>query len=106
MKVNITHPGLELRFQKGSYGIKRTDKPFSWQPVDLTLEQMINADAANKLTRIIHSTNSIFARQRWCKSHSIRSAIISHVMEEVGLRKSQDVTTDLDKKRIKKHFIQ
>ncbi|CAH0731407.1 unnamed protein product, partial [Brenthis ino] len=39
LKVSITHPGLELQFQKGSYGIKRTDKPFSRQPVDLTLEQ-------------------------------------------------------------------
>lgn len=52
LKVNDTHPGLREDFEKGSFGVKRTDKPFSRQPVDLTLEQTINADAANKLTGI------------------------------------------------------
>lgn len=64
----------------GTFGVKRTDKPYSRQPVDLTLEQTINADAANKLSGVSHMTNSISARQRWCKSHTLRSTIISHMM--------------------------
>ena len=63
-------------------------------------EQTINADAANKLTGIVHTTNSLSARQRWCKSHSIRSTIVSDVMDETGLRKHQEVTADLQKSRI------
>lgn len=106
MKVHETHPGLYLRLQRGSFGVKRTDKQFSRQPVDLTLEQTINADAANKLTGISHTTNSIKARQRWCKSHSIRSKIIAHIMEESGLRPDQDITADLEQSRIKKHSLQ
>jgi hypothetical protein len=70
MKARETHPGLHLRLQNGSYAIKRTDKPFSRQPINYTLETTTNADAANKLTGISHMTNSISARQRWSKSHS------------------------------------
>ncbi|KAG5866441.1 hypothetical protein JTB14_015345 [Gonioctena quinquepunctata] len=106
MKVHESHPGLQLQLGRGSFGVKRTDKPFSRQPIDLTLEQTINADAANKLTGIMHTTNSISARQRWCKSHSIRSTIISHVMKQTGLKKSQDITADLEKSRIKRNSLQ
>lgn len=102
MKVEETHPGLLERLEKGSFGVKRTQKSFSRQPVDLTLEQTINADAANKLTGISYLTNSIAARQRWCKSHSIRSAIIHFTMERAGLRKTQDVSADLEINRMKK----
>ena len=100
LRINDWHPGLKLQLGKGSFGIKRREKSFSRQPVDLTLEQTINADAANRLTGIVHTTNSLSARQRWCKSHSIRSSIISHTMDRVGLRKRQDVTADLEKSRI------
>lgn len=48
IKVEHTHPGLIEDFRKG-IGIRRTDKNFSMQPIDLTVEQTINADAANKL---------------------------------------------------------
>ncbi|XP_067618035.1 uncharacterized protein [Eurosta solidaginis] len=106
MKVEESHPGLGEQFRKESFGIKRTEKPFSRQSVDLTLEQTINADAANKLTGISHMTNSIAARQRWCKSHSFRSTIIAFVMEETGIRKRQDITADLEKNRIQKNSTQ
>jgi hypothetical protein len=106
MKARETHPGLHLRLQNGSFAIKRTDKPFSRQPIDYTLETTINADAANKLTGISHMTNSISARRRWCKSHSIRSTITAHVMEETGLRSVQDITADLERSRINRHSLQ
>ncbi|KYN03439.1 hypothetical protein ALC62_05715 [Cyphomyrmex costatus] len=106
MKIDETHPGLRENFTKGSLGIKRTTKPFSKQAIDLTLEQTINADAANKLTGISHITNSISARQRWCRSHTIRSAIISHIVKETGLNKLQDVTADLQNSKIKKSTTQ
>lgn len=86
--------------------MKRTNNPSSRQPIDLTLEQTINADAANKLTGVSHTTNSISARQRWCKSHTLRSIIISFIMSETGLRKDQDITTDLQKSRIEKNSQQ
>ncbi|GFV42589.1 uncharacterized protein TNCV_1315941 [Trichonephila clavipes] len=90
----------EKDFQK-DFGIKRTNKPFSRQPIDLTLEQTINADAARTLTGIAHLTNSISARQRWA-SHDIRSTIITHVLEEIGITKKQDISTELQPHNIKK----
>ncbi|GFY41710.1 hypothetical protein TNIN_279931 [Trichonephila inaurata madagascariensis] len=53
MNVAKTHPDLFEEFQKRFFGIQRTYKPFSKQPIDLVLEQTINADAARRLTGII-----------------------------------------------------
>ncbi|KAG5868946.1 hypothetical protein JTB14_005538 [Gonioctena quinquepunctata] len=102
MKVAETHPGLEEEFKNGFFRIKRTAKPFSRQPVYLTLEQTINADAARRLTGIVHSTDSIPAHQRWARSHDIRSTVITNVLEKVGLGKNQDISAELQPSNIKK----
>lgn len=101
-KVPTTHPGLEEDFQRGFFGVKRTNKPFSRQPIDLTLEQTINADAARTLTGITHLTHLISARQRWARSHDIRSSIITHVLDELGITKKQDISADLQPNNIKR----
>lgn len=59
------------------------------------MEQTYNADAARRLTGVAHFTNSISVRQRWSKSHGIRSTIISYVLDNAGLHKKQDVTAEL-----------
>ncbi|GFT65290.1 uncharacterized protein TNCV_1559391 [Trichonephila clavipes] len=100
-KVDETHPGLKNDFMNGCFGIKRTDKPFSSIPIDLTLDQTINAEAARCLSGIAHFTNSLAARQRWTKSHSIRAIIISHVLDVCVLKQLQDVPADLQPNRIK-----
>lgn len=102
IKLEETHPQLYENMEKGHFGIQRTDKSFSRQPIDLTLEQTINADAGRRLTGVIHFTNSISARQRWCKSHEITSTIISHTYEVTGLRKHTDVTADLESYNIRR----
>ena len=106
IKVPTTHPGLEQDFQNGFFGIKRTSKPFSRQPIDLTLEQTINADAARTLTGISHLTHSISAHQRWAKSHDIRSSIITHVLDELGITRKQDISVELQPHNIKKSVQQ
>ena len=102
-QVAETHPDLYEGFQKGCFGIKRTTKPFSRQPIDLVLEQTINADAARRLTGIIHFTKSISARQRWARNHDVRSTIISQVYLELGLHSHQDVSADLKPHNIRKN---
>ncbi|KAG8177854.1 hypothetical protein JTE90_027120 [Oedothorax gibbosus] len=106
MNVAETHPKLFDEFQKGLFGIQRTDKPYSKQPIDLVLEQTINADAARRLTGIMQFTNSISARQRWALSHDIRSTIISYVNKYLDLQKEQDVTTELTNHNIKNNIRQ
>lgn len=50
---------------------------------------------------IIQFTNSIAARQRWARSHDLRSSIINYIYKELDLRKEQDVTADLNPHNIK-----
>ncbi|GFY58234.1 hypothetical protein TNIN_74441 [Trichonephila inaurata madagascariensis] len=105
MKVAETHPDLFEEFQKGFFGIKRTYKPFSKQPIDLVLEQTINAE---RCSQIIQFTNSISSRQRWALSHDIRSiyTIISYVYKDLDLQIEQDVTAELTNRNIKNNIKQ
>ena len=101
LKLRETHPTVYDEFKKGWFSIKRTTKSFSAQPIDLTLEQTINTDAASQKTGIGALTNSISARQRWTESHFIRTEIISHVLEDLSMTKKEDVTQDLKPTRIR-----
>ncbi|XP_071577048.1 uncharacterized protein [Temnothorax nylanderi] len=102
LKVETTHPGLENELKRGSIGIKRTTKPFSRIPVDLTLEQTINADAARRTSGVINLTNSFSARQKWAVTHSLRAALSTHLLEVCDLKNDQDITNDLKNSIIKK----
>lgn len=94
LQVDETHPGLKDLFQQGYFGVKRTGKCFSRQPVDLTLKQTINADAGVQ-TGIVHLSNSIAARQCWAKNHGFRTSMISHTYDITGLKRKEDITGDL-----------
>ena len=72
----------------------------------MVLEQIINANAARRLTGVIHFTNSISARQRWAQNHDIRSTIISEVYQELGLQTYQDISFDLNPHNIQNSFKQ
>ena len=101
LNVHETHPELAEEFEKGMFGVRRTSNNFARIPIDLTLEQTINADAARRVTRVTHFNNSIAARQRWAKSSPLRTTIISHIYNVTGLKKHQDVSAELEKSRIK-----
>ena len=57
MKINETHPEISADMKSGYFGIQRTEKSFSRQAIDLTLEQTIKADAAKRLFEIINFTD-------------------------------------------------
>lgn len=84
LRVHLMHPDLQNDFKNGYFGMKRTDTPFSRMPVDLMLEHTINADALRLLTGITHFTTSISAHQRWSKSHTIQSTVVSHIYDVTG----------------------
>ena len=63
LKLPQTHPAVYDDFKKGLFGIKRTPKALSRIPVDLSLEQTINADAASQQKGIGYLTDSIAARK-------------------------------------------
>lgn len=105
MNIETTHPGLSNEFKNGALSIRRTPKSFCRSAIDITLEQTINANAANKLTGISAFTNSINARQRWAETHSLRTAIITELLQFLGLAKYSDSGSKYQTKMFNKQLI-
>ena len=77
----------------------------SGEQAKLTLEQIINNDAASQRSSISSLTNSISARQRWAESHYLKMSIINDVLEEVGMKRKEDITVKLCPNLIKKIML-
>ena len=77
-------------------------KPFSGNPIDLTLEQTVNADADSQVTGFASMTNSISACRHWAESHFLRTAIISYLYEDLNLTKKEDIIKSLETSNMNK----
>ena len=64
MNVDDTHPGTRQVLKNGALSIRRTVQSFSRTPVDMTLEQTVNADAASRKMGIPAFSTSEGARRR------------------------------------------
>lgn len=95
--IERTHPGLLDDFKSGALSIRRTSKNFCRTPIDLTLEQTINSNAANKLTGITAFTNNFDARQRWSETHTARTAVISNFMQFLKLTRCDESSVYLSR---------
>ena len=104
LKLQNTHTQVYEDFRNGCFAIKRTSKQFSRVPVDFTLEQTINADAACQRNGISALTNSISARQRWVQTYSHRATAISKVFEEMGLTRKEGVIEEHKSHRINQSY--
>ena len=62
-------------------------------------------DAASQRTGIASMTNSISARQRWAKSHFLRTTIISYLNEGLNLTEKEDITEGLKASNINKNNL-
>ena len=102
LKLSKTHSEVSKDFQEGCFAIRRTQIEFSASPIDITLEQTINADAASQKTGITSLTYSVGARQIWAWGHFLHTKIISYVFDKVGMSKKEDVAQDLRPNQIKK----
>lgn len=83
------------QFRKSAFQVKRTKKNLGRSPEDLTLEQTVNADAANTMTVISHFTNSVPGRQRCALSYDIRTTVISTLLKKIGITKKDDTSYEL-----------
>ena len=99
LNMDDTHPGLREILNKGAFSVRRTEHHFSRLPVDLTLEQTINADAASRLTGITSFTNDYSARLRWMITKATRASFITLLQEMTGLINKEDVTPELSQRR-------
>ena len=103
LKLQDSHPTIYEEFCKGVFSLRRTGKSFSRTPIDLALEQTINADAASQKTGLQYITNSIAARQRWAESHFLRMKVISQIFDDLGMTSKDDVASDLRGGQMKKN---
>ena len=92
MKLSETHNDVYDEFKKDCFGIKRTKRDFSRLPIDLILEQTVNADVASQKTGISYFTNSVSARQRWADSHFVRMEVFSEVLNKLDMTIKEDVS--------------
>ena len=99
--MESTHPEVYQDFANGLFSLARTKKNFSQQPIDLVLEQTVNADSASQLHGITPLTNSIPARLRWADSHFWRTKLLSNLLEDLNLNKKEDVSEELKPHRIR-----
>ena len=98
-KVTTNAPCCIWRFK---VGIKKTPKAFSQIPVDLSLEQTINADAASQQKGIGYLRDSIAVHKKWAESHFLRMSIISDIYLEYALPGKEHITNDLRYYKIQK----
>ena len=107
MNIDETHPGLRQLLDAGGFSVRRTDTEYSRIPVDVTLEQTVNADAASRLTGVTASTDNYHARVRWNITKSSRAALVNEAlsMVDLGNARRQEVRTDLKPSRIQRDNI-
>ena len=72
--VNLETDTKKL-LQDGAFSINRTGKNFAQVPVDMALEQTINADAKNCFKGIMKYANIASAVNRWPITNSMRSGV-------------------------------
>ena len=102
LNVDETHPGLGELLENGAFTVRRSGNHFSRCPVDLALEQTVNADAASRLTGLSAATNNYNARLRWMMTKSTRAALTSTLHAMVGLGGPDSVVADARPCRIKR----
>ena len=102
LNIDDTHPGLRDILEDGVLSVRRTPHQFSRCPVDLTLEQTVNADAASRQTGLVSATNNYCARLQWMLTKSSRAAFIGLVREMAGLTTTEYVTAGLQPSRVRR----
>lgn len=102
INIDRSHPGLRDVLGKGALSVRRTSNNFSRNPVDMTLEQTINQDAASRSTGITAFQQNIAAKSRWTATRSARSTMVGSLMTKAGLQQKEDVKKELKPSRVKR----
>ena len=92
---------LEI-LKAGAFSIRRTQLPYSRSPIDLTLEQTINKDAASSAKGITSFSTSENAFRRWCINLTQRSMAVCELKDMTGLQSGETINKQLRQGRIEK----
>ena len=86
--------------ETGAFSTRRTNKSYSRSPIDLTLEQTVNRDAASSATGITSFANSESAFRRWNISLTQRSIAVSEIKDMCDIQPGETPVNQLKKGRI------
>ena len=92
IKFSHTHAEVYKDFENGWFGVKRIAKSFSSTPIDVTLEQTINTDAASQRLGISLITNFTSAGERWTESYFLRTTILFSLLGTLNLKRKDDIS--------------
>jgi hypothetical protein len=88
--------------EAGAFSTRRTNKSYSRCPIDLTLEQTVNRDAASSSTGITAFTNSESALRRWCINLTQRSMAVTEMKAMCDIQAGETPANQLKKSRIRR----
>ena len=89
INVKNEKPGLMEALIKGAFSIDKSGNAFAGVPVDMALEQRINAHAKNRLKGIMAYTGIDSVVNRWHVTSLIRSEIANALLEYDDMKSNE-----------------
>ena len=85
------HRGIRHILQNGALSVKISSRSFSRTPVYITLEHVVNAKAASRLTGVATFGRPESAKRRWIIKRSVESATVGHLLTTCRLKSTDDI---------------
>ena len=99
--LEISQPDLQKILTEGGFSVNRTGKSFASVPVDMALEQTIDANAKSRLKGIMAFADISTAVNRWIVTASMKSKILNAFLDYADKNISYDESKELHAFRIR-----
>ena len=99
--LETSQSDLQNILTEGGFSVNRTRKSFASVPVDMALEQTINANAKNSLKGIMAFADISTAVNRWIVTASMKSKKLNAVLDYTDKNISYDESKELRVSRIR-----
>ena len=102
--VNVKNEKLEVMeaIMKGAFSINRSGNTFAGVPVDMALEQSINAHTKNCLKGIMAHADIDSAVNRWHVTNPMRSEIANALLEYADMKSNEGGNNEVKEQRKKR----
>ena len=99
--LETSQSDLQNVLTEGGFSVSRTRQSFASVPVDMALEQTINANAKNSLKGIMAFADISTAVNRWIVTTSMKSKILNAVLDYADKNISYEESKELRASRIR-----
>ena len=102
VNLRIEKPEVMEALMKRAFSINRSGNVFAGVPVDMALEQSINAHAKNRLKGIMAYVDINFAVNRWHVTSPMRSEIANALLEYADIKSNEGGNEEVKEQRKKR----